>query len=409
MKKHLIAAAVAAAVAVPAVAQVTVSGTLDTSYQSLKNNGADSQSQSVVNSNLRSSSNLTISGSEDLGNGLKAQFFLQESLNTDTGVKSTAFDRGAFVGVSGGFGTVNLGTPNNTFLGAMGTFNNFGGNINALATGDGRTASQSLATGAALTSRPQNSVQYISPTFNGVSANIVMSQGAEGTTTLTKKTGEQMQFNLTGKVGALSFIVGVAEQDTVGAEVTGVDGFVSISNSTVAALFTQAAATGALTHLPGSGTIPITGVNATVTLITRVAPVAATTGKLRNQGLGISYDFGMMQVTYNRMDGKETRSDVTGERYKFLSQSINAQVPMGAYSLFASLREFEKKTAAAANLDHRGLTAGVTYTLSKRTNVYAVYDRVKNDSASQAVTRGGAAAVAGDDPSQIAVGLRHSF
>jgi predicted porin len=49
-------------------------------------------------------------GSEDLGNGLKANFQLEGGFNSGTGVGNTGlFDRTASVGVSGAFGRVDLG------------------------------------------------------------------------------------------------------------------------------------------------------------------------------------------------------------------------------------------------------------------------------------------------------------
>ena len=84
MKKHLIAAAVAAAVAVPAMAQnVTLSGYVEAGYQDLSFSG---DATTRTNEELKAftagpfgSSRLVISGSEDLGGGLKAGFRLESS------------------------------------------------------------------------------------------------------------------------------------------------------------------------------------------------------------------------------------------------------------------------------------------------------------------------------------------
>ena len=75
MKKHLIAAAVAAAVAVPAVAQVTVYGLFDAAYTDIKTTTAaavTTKTNDYVDSGRMSGSRLCFRGAEDLGGGLKA-------------------------------------------------------------------------------------------------------------------------------------------------------------------------------------------------------------------------------------------------------------------------------------------------------------------------------------------------
>ena len=113
MKKHLIAAAVASVLAVPAFAQssVTVYGVLDAGIQSW-DNGSESLTRSV--SSGLSTSRLGFRGSEDLGGGMKANFQLEGTLNTSNGVQGTSttnqvFNREAWVGLSGGFGDVRFG------------------------------------------------------------------------------------------------------------------------------------------------------------------------------------------------------------------------------------------------------------------------------------------------------------
>jgi predicted porin len=116
MKKHLIAAAVAAAVAVPAAAQVTVYGVMDLGYGSKEysNNNYQAASKGETSGVLGgqlSSSRLGFRGTEDLGGGLKANFVLElgfrssgTQLDTDAGKERTAT-----VGLQGGFGKLDLG------------------------------------------------------------------------------------------------------------------------------------------------------------------------------------------------------------------------------------------------------------------------------------------------------------
>jgi predicted porin len=419
MKKHLIAAAVAAAVAGPALAQVTISGALDTSHVNAKKVGTGSQSQSYVSNSLRSSSHIRFTTAEDLGGGLKAHLFLEQSLgDADTGV-ATNFARGAFVGVSGGFGTVNLGKPNATFLSTLPTYNNFAGNVAGLNT-----------TGTSFNSRPNNAIQYISPTFNGVNLQVVHSVGGETATAATKDNLKQTQLSLQGKIGNLSFIVGTSQEKTAVAAVAGTAARYIIANGTAGQV--QALADAAAVGVGADNTTPhaiaayaiiqdLSGTptgNVTARLLRAgTAAVAASTGKIKNDGLGITYDFGVAQVTYSMMTGKTdntvTATGVTSETGKFKAQGVFAQSSFGAVSPFVSYRTHDNRLNADGN-DHKAYTVGVTYALSKRTNVYGLFDKVVNESASTAgnINTAGSTRVAGnagDDPSIIAIGLRHSF
>ena len=72
MKKHLLAIAVASAVAVPAMAQVSISGRIDTSIQRAEDSAGKSTTR--IDSNLLTTNEIVIAGTEDLGGGLKAGF-----------------------------------------------------------------------------------------------------------------------------------------------------------------------------------------------------------------------------------------------------------------------------------------------------------------------------------------------
>lgn len=82
---HALALAVAAAAALPAAAQgtVTISGILDLAVRSVSNEGVGSMKSMVSGSN--STSRLIVSGTEDLGDGLFAGFHLEHGILADTG------------------------------------------------------------------------------------------------------------------------------------------------------------------------------------------------------------------------------------------------------------------------------------------------------------------------------------
>ncbi len=118
MKKHLLAAAVVAAIAVPAMAQnVTISGRIGAGFVATDNsNGANT---SVQDQGYEFATNiLSISGSEDLGGGLKAGFTMIGTLDGTKGAVGNAantasdgalFDRASYVELSGAFGSIKMG------------------------------------------------------------------------------------------------------------------------------------------------------------------------------------------------------------------------------------------------------------------------------------------------------------
>lgn len=115
MQKKLIALAVAGLVSVPAFAQsnVTIYGIVDMGYVYRGDNVADGiKSRSGIDSGVANGSRIGFKGTEDLGNGLKAGFVLEQGILADTGSSAQGgktFGRQSFVSLSGGFGTVALG------------------------------------------------------------------------------------------------------------------------------------------------------------------------------------------------------------------------------------------------------------------------------------------------------------
>ena len=126
MKKSLVAlAALAVAGIASAQSSVTLFGVVDASvsHYSSKAELANpfaaplfvvptgiKQSQTVLGNSGYNSSRIGFRGTEDLGGGLAASFWLEASLANDDGSKSLSnFDRRSTVSLSGGFGEVRLG------------------------------------------------------------------------------------------------------------------------------------------------------------------------------------------------------------------------------------------------------------------------------------------------------------
>lgn len=111
MKKALIALAVLGLTGGAAVAQssVTLFGVVDADLRYTKSSG---QTLKKLDSSGLGTSRLGVRGTEDLGGGLKAGFWLESEIGVDTGIAgggSAFWGRRATVSLSGEFGEVRLG------------------------------------------------------------------------------------------------------------------------------------------------------------------------------------------------------------------------------------------------------------------------------------------------------------
>lgn len=97
--------------AATAQSNVTIYGIADIGLQNLKN-GDPNGSRTLITSGQANGSRLGFKGTEDLGDGLKANFVLEAGINIDTGTSAQggrAFGRRSLVGLSGDFGSVDFG------------------------------------------------------------------------------------------------------------------------------------------------------------------------------------------------------------------------------------------------------------------------------------------------------------
>lgn len=180
MKKHLIAAAVAASIAAPAMAQnVSIYGVIDTAIQSY-DNGAASAGSSLTRSNdgILSSSRLGFKGSEDLGGGMKANFTLEQAVTPSTAA-ATGFTRGAWIGLSGAFGEIRVGNGDTTATQDIDSGVSQAANL-GLRPKVHTTASTSIS--GEIGSDVNNAVRYISPSMSGFSFEVGFASNASTAT-----------------------------------------------------------------------------------------------------------------------------------------------------------------------------------------------------------------------------------
>ncbi|MCZ4303805.1 porin [Zoogloeaceae bacterium G21618-S1] len=175
MQKKLIALAIAGMIAAPAFAQsnVTVYGIIDTFVGVGK--AGDAKFSGVANGVLNGP-RIGFKGEEDLGNGLKAKFVLEQGFNSDDAspASSKEFHRQAWVGLEGGFGFIGLGRQYSPGYYAFRNDAVAAGALDpaAILTGGG------LQVDAGSDARWDNSVNYQSKKFGGFSGQVIYSFGS---------------------------------------------------------------------------------------------------------------------------------------------------------------------------------------------------------------------------------------
>ena len=169
-KKSLAAIAVlGTAAGFACAADVTLYGVVDEGFvfnqtKVEKATGATEKTNSFgLESGVSASSRFGLKGSEDLGNGLKVGFKLENGFRADSGeLKSSSriFDREASVTLSGDFGALSMGR--------MGGVGSSAGVDAVYSTADAFDGGDNNVLGLAISDRYDNMVQYQTPVFAGV-------------------------------------------------------------------------------------------------------------------------------------------------------------------------------------------------------------------------------------------------
>jgi len=314
-------------------ADATIYGTLEQTY----NKSTTTQGGVVINTKTgmgeyqTGGSLIGFKGSEDLGSGMKASYLYEMGVNLQTSA-STYTNRQAFVGLSGGFGSVRLGKQYSaTFL-------------NAVAADPGGATS---ATGAL----------YLAPMtgYNGTEAPLRQDQG--------------IQYDLPSFVDGLKVTVtkvfgGKNSALTNGSSFTETNGIKTGDSTGIAISYTS----GPLYVGYATDSAVNQGINFGTTDAETPAPdtiiAASPTSKNKLNTLTATYNLGMAKVGYNT-----TKMSVGSQSLSTNLMSVS--VPLGAASVFLSSSSGKitsGSTVGAANLS--GLQYGVNYSLSKRTVAY---------------------------------------
>ena len=365
--KPSVALAALASVSAFAQSSVTLSGNMDAGHQSINYKGGKSAG---ITNNGSSTSTLGFSGEEDMGGGMAAIF----KLNTDYNVTSTQADGGStvptagtwlnsekFIGLKGGFGQIMAGTINTLHIAGAGAGTPFG-----TAVGSGfRTVytSDALTTPGSSPARYDNSLQYNTPTMNGVSGNIYW-VGKNPNATAT------------------TFSTTFGTYDT-----TGVQGYrLNYNQGPINAHYTKQ-------------TEDAAGTNATVALRASLTTMSA------NYTMGAFTGYFMDQKAISSDSTLNRKSSFVGVKYvsgpmAFMYQTGNAKLTASPYTSTSTYQVEGSQTKVTG--------IGADYALSKRTTAYLRNERI-SDAAGMASARSTIDTSSSNVITRNAIGIRHSF
>jgi predicted porin len=374
MKKSLIALAVLAASGTSfAQSSVTIWGIVDAAVS--RGNGDVNSVTRLVGSGI-SSSQLGFRGTEDLGGGMSASFWLEAGLSNDSGngggsttnntssgtgatsatggavttngTQGLTFNRRSTVSLTGGFGEIRLGRDYTPQFWNWTAYDPFGTN----GVGTTRTMASSVALGGTTAGttgtavRASNSVTYLynhgaNATYaaggQGLHAAVQMYYGENLSNSATKKDGDGSGIRVGYNAGPLSAAVGYGQ--------------------------TKFAA-----------------------------------GNMTMTNFGAGYDMGVARLIVQIT--KDQLGTVKGD-----GMMLGVTAPVGAGLVRASYSTNENKATTA---EVKQFAVGYVHNLSKRTRAYVTYATLDNANGSNAAL-GGATGVANKSSSGFDIGMTHAF
>lgn len=359
-----------------AQSSVTVFGVADSAIEYTKAQGTGAITRLVSGSNTPSK--IGFRGSEDLGGGLSAAFWLEAAFFLDTGAGGTtnlnntpsgalpnslAFNRRSTVSLLGRFGEVRMGRDVVASSLNYVEFDTFRG------VGIGNSSAVMLSNGVfsnATALRASNTVSYfLPPDLGGWYGNIMGALGENPSGQATTAAG------------------GKHDGDYYGARIGYRKANLNVALSAGRTRYDQ---------LPTS---------------------SAVAGNVDRINLGASYDLGMVRLI--SLVSTERRARGTGGVASNFSFSIGGIVPSGPSDFILQYAQV-KQNAIAGSHDARQISAGWVYNLSKRTALYTTLSWLDNRGNSKIYvlnTTGGfstpATTIPGGNITGFDLGIRHSF
>ena len=394
MKKTLIAMAALAATSAFAQSSVSIVGFIDSGYKNTRND-TQALKRSEISLNGTGTTAIHFRGVEDLGGGMKALFQAEidwnptqsSTLNGAPGAQfyaGTPFNGEQFLGLSGGFGSVKLGSPNGAGLETNAVAQPFG---TALGGGFSSTVSRLGVTGLYGINqyvggpnannriiRHEKTVRYDTPDLSGFGASVEYSFANANAPVTAGNTGNANNNNKYQAIG------------------------LKYSNGPLNVRFSNTKATADNVNF-AAGSIGAGGL--TVVNATNLAPVGSVTSNY----LAANYTFGAATVYGGYTTTRTSTSSVVGAA----GENANSYNIAGKYAvssqvaLMANYVVIKDKRAAGFAIDHNRkiLGLGADYRLSARTALYARFEGYDNGAASTATT--------GPKQSVYMIGVNHSF
>ena len=377
MKKSLIALAALAATTAFAQSSVTISGQIDAGITSVEaGSGATKSTQTTMNTGIHGASRMRFIGTEDMGGGNKANFWLEMQPNLQTGsVAADLFNRGAWVGLQGGWGELRLGRQGTNTIGAICT-------IDQLGCYSGFSGGGILFSGQSGPGSTGGGWMLANPTRGGTQA---------------PSTANNAQYGAAGALAATAGIDGTryvrAIRYSLPAFVTGLSVNATMAYGTVASATAAAAGNSSgldITYAAG----PLAVVFATQKA--EATAGANQTGELTT--LGATYNLGVAKLGAGVQQEKASGTGVAFTKGE--SFALTATIPLGAFTPYVKMGEHKYSGGTLGAVTNAKMSnVGVRYAMSKRTFVYADY--VSNGAVMTSATA--------SSKSQASLGINHSF
>ena len=292
-----------------------------------------------------SASRFGVKGTEDLGNGMKVGFKLENGFKSDSGelkTSNTLFDREASVSVYSDFGTLSMGRMGGVGSGA-GTYDL------VFATADAFDGGSGSIFGFATSSRYDNMITYQTPKFAGLQVTAQYSfkeasgdAGREGSSEVNRYASTA----LTGSFGALNTVLAYEFQnyDSVGTDGREEDGHVVYLGGNYDCGFAKTFLMGQ--YFKG---LKVGSINA----------------------LGMLGDLKEGNDTYTTLANAKYDEGVKGYGLHLgtVVPISNGDLTVGAYYVDGT-GESSNATVEERDFDYMGLATKYEYRLSKRTSVY---------------------------------------
>lgn len=365
MKKSLIALAVLATAGVAsAQSSVTLFGIVDAT---LSHGSGSIASKTQLTDSGYNSSRLGFRGTEDLGGGMSASFWLEAGLNNDNGEgdatntnnqasgtgtavagrQGLTFNRRSTVSLAGNWGEVRLGRDYTPQFWNLTVFDPFGTN------GVGTTMTNAGLSGVTSV-RASNTIGYFLPG------------------------------NLGGFYGQVQYYLG--------------------ENSSVPAA----------TKKDGNGTgLRVGFANGPFNVALAVSRTKYDAGDVQQNNIAGQWDFGVAKLMGQYVRDKNEALNVGTTAAPVLADAkgkgwlIGSLIPVGAGEIRVSYSRYRVE-AAGAEPQSSKLALGYVHNLSKRTALYATVARVNNKNGA-ATALGGATTAANENSTGYDFGIRHSF